>query len=204
MKPIKVLPILGLVLFCFQCLPFEGIAQAKSTKVSQGTYKTIYEMLRDVPGLEVKLSNDKSGGSVVIRGVASLMNQKPPLFVVDGSIYAGSITNINPQDVESINVLKDAASTTTYGSQGAAGVILINTIKGAGSVKQAVVESHEGSAYTYFIEHKTPLKVFGNDDKVLIEGVINSQRDGSLVFIKKKKEILIAIKDIKRVEMIPE
>jgi outer membrane receptor protein involved in Fe transport len=93
-------------------------AQAKANSLTQGTYKTIFEMLRDVPGLEVQLSNDKSGGSIIIRGTTSLKNQRPPLFVIDGSIYGGDITNINPQDVAGISVLKDAASTGAYGAQG--------------------------------------------------------------------------------------
>ncbi|MES2005403.1 MAG: TonB-dependent receptor plug domain-containing protein [Bacteroidota bacterium] len=188
--------------FCFVILSVQSFAQAKSTTLAQGTYKTIYEMLRDVPGLEVKTSNDKSGGSVVVRGISSLNNQKPPLFVVDGAIYSGDITNINAQDVDMISVLKDAASTAAYGAQGVFGVIVITTKKGQGVTSQASVTTHTESAYAYFIEHKTPLKVFGHDDAVIIEGVIARQKDSSLVFMKRKNEVLVAIKDIKRVEMI--
>lgn len=104
-------------------------AQVASNKVTPGTYNSIYEMLRDVPGLEVKISNDRSGGTIIVRGAASLNNQKLPLFVVDGSIYSGDISNINPQDVDEISVLKDAASTAVYGAQGAFGVIMITTKK---------------------------------------------------------------------------
>ena len=103
-------------------------AQVGSNK-TPGTYKTIYEMLRDVPGLDVKISNDRSGGTIVVRGASSLSNQKPPLFVVDGSIFSGDIGNMNPQDVDEISVLKDAASTAEYGAQGAFGVIIITTKK---------------------------------------------------------------------------
>jgi TonB-dependent SusC/RagA subfamily outer membrane receptor len=188
------------------CLFFsvETHAQTKPNNVTQGTYKTIYEMLRDVPGLDVKVSSDKTGGTVVVRGTGSLRNQKPPLMVVDGVIYSGDITNINPQDVDGISVLKDAASTSSYGAQGAFGVILITTKKGQGVSTAAAVTTHTESAYTYFIEHKTPLRVFGHDDKVIIEGVIAKQRDSVLVFMKRKNEILIPVKDVKRVEMIME
>ena len=179
-------------------------AQAKAGNAIQGTYKTIFEMLQTVPGLEVKLSNDKSGGSVTIRGVGSLNNQRNPLVVIDGSIYAGDLSNINPQDVDGISVLKDAASATAYGAQGAAGVILITTKKGSGvSSGQATVSSHTESAYTYFIEHKTTLRVFGLSDEIIVEGVIQRQQDSTLVFIKKRKELLVPISKIKRVEMIP-
>ena len=179
-------------------------AQSKPNNVTVGTYVTIYDMLKDVPGLEVKTSPNKSGGSVTIRGVGSLNNQKPPLIVVDGAIYSGDITNINPQDVDGISVLKDAASATAYGAQGSAGVILINLKKGAIVTKPAIVESHTESAYTYFINHKTPLKVFGLADEVIIEGVIQKQVGDDLIFIKKRKEIAVPIKNIKRVEMIKE
>ena len=173
-------------------------------KITPGTYKTIYEMLRDVPGLDVKITNDRSGGTITVRGISSLSNQKPPLFVVDGTIYSGDISSINPQDVEDISVLKDAASTSAYGAQGAFGVIIIATKKGASSKNSAVVSNYSKSAYTYFIEHKTPLKVFGLSDEIIVEGVIKEQRDSTLVFIKKKKELLVPIKNIKKVEMIPQ
>jgi TonB-dependent SusC/RagA subfamily outer membrane receptor len=179
-------------------------AQVKPIQSIQGTFRTIFEMLREVPGLEVKTSNDKSGGSVIVRGIGSLTNQRPPLFVIDGVIYTGDISNINPQDVDGISVLKDAASASAYGAQGAAGVIVITTKKGQGINRQAVVSSYNTSAYAYFIEHKTPLKIFGHNDSVIIEGVIQKQQDSVLIFVKKRKEVRIAVKDIKRVEMIRE
>jgi TonB-dependent SusC/RagA subfamily outer membrane receptor len=155
-----------------------------------------------VPGLDVKISNDRSGGTVVVRGASSLSNQKPPLFVVDGSIFSGDIGNMNPQDVDEISVLKDAASTAEYGAQGAFGVIIINTKKGATPTNNAVVSTYNKSAYTYFIEHKTNLKVIGFSDEVIVQGVIREQRDSVLVFMKKKKELLVPVKNIKKVEMI--
>ena len=192
--------------FCslFFLIPTITHAQTEPNKVTPGTYKTIYEMLRDVPGLDVKISNDRSGGTITVRGISSLQNQKPPLFVVDGNIYSGDIGSINPQDVENISVLKDAASTSSYGAQGAFGVILITTKKGSTPTNNAVVSNYNKSAYTYFIEHKTPLKVFGLSDEIIVEGVIKEQRDSTLVFIKKKKELLVPIKNIKKVEMIPQ
>lgn len=193
------------LLLVFTCFSSQVFAQAKANTLTQGTYKTIFEMLRDVPGLEVQLSNDKSGGSITIRGTTSLKNQRPPLFVIDGSIYGGDITNINPQDVDAISVLKDAASTGAYGAQGAFGVIVITTKNGKGIlVREAVVESHTGSAYTYFIEHKTQLLVYDLNDEIIVKGVIQKQRDSSLVFMVKRKELLVPISSIKRVEMVPE
>jgi TonB-dependent SusC/RagA subfamily outer membrane receptor len=123
---------------------------------------------------------------------------------VDGSVFGGDIMNINPQDVDNISVLKDAASATAYGSQGNAGVIVITTKKGTVISNKPVVETYQKSAYSYFIEHQTKLKIIGLDDTILMEGVIQKQVDSLLLFIKKRKEIAIPIRLIKKVEMIPE
>lgn len=188
---------------CISIAGSRGMAQSTVPSPIQGTYKSIYDMLKDVPGLEVK-SESSGNGSVTVRGTGSLMKQGQPLFVVDGSIYDNkNVSSINPQDVSSINVLKDAASASAYGSQGMFGVILITTKKGT-TGSAATVSSHTGSAYTYFIEHSTPLKIYGLDDKVIMEGIIQKQKGDSLVFIKKRKEVTLAVSSISRVEMVPQ
>ena len=171
-------------------------------RLSLGTYKNIYDMLKDVPGLEVTTNGGKSG-SIIIRGISSLKSQQPPLFVIDNSIYNGDIMNVNVQDVENISVLKDAASLTAYGAQGNAGVIIISTKKGSVITSAPLVENHNESAYTYFIEHKTNLKIIGLDEKTIMEGIIHKQVGTVLVFMKRKKEIKVPISLIKRVEMLP-
>ena len=82
-----------------------------------------------VAGVDIG-SNERPGtlGSITIRGVRSLTASNSPLFVVDGiPLITGSIDNINPQDIESIDVLKDASATAIYGSRGANGVVIITT-----------------------------------------------------------------------------
>lgn len=70
-------------------------------------------------------------GSIRIRGNRSLSGSNAPLYVVDGVVLSsGGIESINPRDIESINVLKDASSTAVYGSRGANGVILVTTKRG--------------------------------------------------------------------------
>jgi len=147
-------------------------------------------MLRDVPGTEVKAINNKNGGSVIVKGTSSLTNQKPPLFVVDGVIYGGDITNINRQDVDVITVLKDAASASAYRAQGAAGVILITTKNGSAGVNNAVVKNHKESVFAYFIEHKTKLKLIGLNDEIIITGVVQKEQDSSLIFYKETQGII--------------
>lgn len=70
------------------------------------------------------------GSSMEIRGPNSLTASSAPMIVLDGAIYAGSINDINPNDVETIDILKDASSAAIFGSRAASGVILITTKKG--------------------------------------------------------------------------
>lgn len=190
------------LLFTCYFLLSHTFSQTKLAAPSEGTYRTIYDLLRGVPGLEVSTGFGAKSSTVTIRGVGSLNNQKPPLFVVDNVIYGGDIVNINPQDVESVNVLKDAGSTAVYGSQGSSGVIVIVTKKGDFG-KSPTVSTYNKSAYSYFIEHQTELKIIGLDDSILWEGPIKEEVDSQLVVVKRRKELKIPIKNIKRVEMIP-
>ncbi|MFC3560544.1 SusC/RagA family TonB-linked outer membrane protein [Pedobacter jamesrossensis] len=78
-------------------------------------------------------SNERPGqlGSILIRGVRSLTASNSPLYVIDGiPLQAGGIDAINPNDIEAIDILKDASATAIYGSRGANGVVLVTTKKG--------------------------------------------------------------------------
>ncbi|WP_321334094.1 TonB-dependent receptor [uncultured Bacteroides sp.] len=78
-------------------------------------------------------TNQRPGetGSIKVRGVRSLNADQNPLYVVDGMVLqSGGIDNINPSDIESIDILKDASATAIYGSRGANGVILVTTKHG--------------------------------------------------------------------------
>ncbi|MBC6366171.1 TonB-dependent receptor [Algoriphagus sp. AK58] len=80
---------------------------------------------------------------VQIRGVGSLGNTEP-LFVIDGVIGAGGANNINPNDIESIEILKDASSAAIYGSRAANGVVLITTKRGKSGKPQVNFNSYVG------------------------------------------------------------
>ncbi|EKC45380.1 TonB-dependent receptor plug domain protein, partial [human gut metagenome] len=71
-----------------------------------------------------------SDATIAIRGFGSLNASSSPLYVVDGIAYSGTISSINPEDIESITVLKDASAGALYGARGANGVIVINTKRG--------------------------------------------------------------------------
>ena len=85
------------------------------------------------PGVQmISSSGDPTGNSSTlrIRGIGSMSANNNPLIVVDGVPYEGAISDINPSDVESLSVLKDAAASAIYGHRGANGVVLITTKKG--------------------------------------------------------------------------
>ncbi|MDE7190584.1 MAG: SusC/RagA family TonB-linked outer membrane protein [Muribaculaceae bacterium] len=85
----------------------------------------------NAPGVQVNNSIGQPGSSptIRIRGFNSINGSNNPLYVVDGVPYDGSIADLNPADIESMSVLKDAASSALYGNRGANGVVLITTKK---------------------------------------------------------------------------
>lgn len=85
----------------------------------------------NIPGLNVGFSTGaKPGGSLQIRGVNSLTAGTSPLIVIDGVIYYGSLSDINPQDIATVDVLKGASAAAVYGAKAANGVIVITTKRG--------------------------------------------------------------------------
>ncbi|WP_338238329.1 TonB-dependent receptor [Persicobacter diffluens] len=85
-----------------------------------------------VPGVQVSGVSGQpgSGTTIRIRGIGSVNASSAPLYVVDGVPFGGALNNLNPSDIESMTVLKDAAATALYGSRAANGVVMITTKKG--------------------------------------------------------------------------
>jgi TonB-linked SusC/RagA family outer membrane protein len=96
------------------------------------TFNAIKAIQNRIPGVDITNTGNKPGDgvSIRIRGVRSISASNDPLFVVDGVPIAGGIGDFNPDDITSIDILKDAAATAIYGSRGANGVVLVTT-KGA-------------------------------------------------------------------------
>lgn len=109
-----------------------AIAQVKADKLEKENPGSVQDVLRaNIPGLNVGIStNAKGGGSMEIRGRRSLKASNSPLIVMDGVIFFGELSEINPNDIEQIDVLKDASAAAVYGAKSAAGVVLITTKKG--------------------------------------------------------------------------
>ena len=99
-----------------------------------------------VPGMQVASQSGQPGSSadVSIRGIGSINAGSSPLYIVDGAPYSGSIAAINPADIESISVSKDAVSTALYGSRAANGLIIITTKQGSAMRNQVTFDARVG------------------------------------------------------------
>lgn len=114
--------------------PYQGIGR---DKLNQTNAASLQQKLQgQAAGVQVGNDNSPGGNAMVrIHGIGSI-NANSPLYVVDGVPLQGNINSINPNDVESVQVLKDPAETAMYGVRGANGVIVIKTIQHKESVPQ--------------------------------------------------------------------
>ena len=98
------------------------------------------------PGVQVNNTYGEPGAepTIRIRGIGSLNGSNTPLYVVDGIIYNGNIADLNPDDIQSMSVLKDAASAALYGNRASAGVIIITTKSGSSNKAQINLKVNHG------------------------------------------------------------
>ncbi len=111
-----------------------SVVRADLESFSQSPNLSIVQSLHgSIPGLSVGQVNQAGQDpDMLIRGQSTLSGELAPLVVVDGVIYRGNLIDLNPKDIESVDILKDASSAAIYGSQAANGVILITTTKSGG------------------------------------------------------------------------
>ena len=128
---------------------FTGSASTiKSEKISERAVSNVTNaMAGQVAGVQITQGSGQPGSSssIRIRGIGSMSASNAPLYVVDGVPYDGDISAINPQDIESMTVLKDAAANAIYGARGANGVVLITTKRGATGEAKVTVDAKWGS-----------------------------------------------------------
>ncbi len=111
-----------------------AITSINADDIAQRGVTNVSEALRGrIAGLSTTVSNSPSGGTnFLVRGDTSLSGGTAPLIVLDGVIYYGSLSDINANDVQSIDVLKDASSAAIFGARSSNGVIIVTTKKGRG------------------------------------------------------------------------
>jgi TonB-linked SusC/RagA family outer membrane protein len=109
-----------------------SVGSIDAKKIANQSPNSVTDILRaNVPGLNVGFSNSPKGVSQLeVRGQNTLTAGSSPLIIVDGMIYNGDLSDINPNDIDKVDVMKDASSAAIYGARGANGVILITTKRG--------------------------------------------------------------------------
>lgn len=124
-----------------------AVATVSDKEINQLPVDRIEQGLQGrVPGVQVTQTSGAPGGTVRVRvrGSNSIQYGNDPLYVIDGFPVGGSSVFINPNDVESVTVLKDASATAIYGSRGANGVIIITTKKGSSGKTQVDYDFYYG------------------------------------------------------------
>ena len=111
-----------------------SVVQIRPDNLANENPNTVQDILRGTPGLSVGYDpSAKGGGSLQLRGQRSVYTaggHNDPLIILDGMIFYGELSEINPDDISQIDVLKDASAAAIYGSRAASGVIIVTTKKG--------------------------------------------------------------------------
>lgn len=123
-----------------------AIASVKAEKITaSGLNNAVGSLQGNVAGVNIVRSNTKPGGGydIKIRGLSSISKSNAPLIVVDG-VPGADLENINPDDIEKMDILKDASATAIYGSRGANGVIIVSTKRGKEGKPQISYSGYAG------------------------------------------------------------
>lgn len=111
-----------------------SVIQIRPENIANEAPRTVQDVLRGTPGLNVGYdSSAKGGGTMELRGQRSVYtkgNHNEPLLILDGMIFYGELSEINPNDIAQMDILKDASAAAVYGAKAASGVVIITTKKG--------------------------------------------------------------------------
>lgn len=124
-----------------------SVSNIKNDAIKKKNVSNVAQALTgEAAGVRVITSSGQPGSepTIRIRGLGSANGNRGPLYVLDGVPFSGNVSAINPDDIESMNVLKDATATAIYGARGANGVVLINTKKGRSGRDLITIESKIG------------------------------------------------------------
>lgn len=155
-------------------------ASVDKESVDRKSVSTVTQALAgEVAGVRVINTSGQPGtdATIRIRGFGSVNGNRSPLYVVDGAPFTGNISSINPDDIASMTVLKDATATAIYGSRGANGVVVINTKKGRSNRSDIQLESKVGFNFNLLPRYdviKSPEQYVGLSWEALYnQGVFN-------------------------------
>lgn len=125
-----------------------AISSVKAVQLENENPQSVADILKgNIAGLSVSMNTSaKGGGDLLVRGKSTLTAGNSPLIVLDGIIYFGALSDINPNDIETVDVLKDASSLAVYGAKAATGVVAITTKKGKGGKPSINLNTNFGIA----------------------------------------------------------
>lgn len=155
-----------------------SVVQIKADKLADENPGNVQDLLRGQAGLQIGYdSSAKGGGSIQLRGQNSLYTEgshNSPLIILDGMAFYGELSEINPDDIGQIDVLKDASSAAIYGAKAASGVIIITTKKGkqgkpiinvsaniGANTKSAFRDVYDGEGFMKFREDWYKAQTYG-------------------------------------------
>lgn len=140
-----------------------SITQIRPDKIADQNPNTTQDILRGTPGVTVGFDpSAKGGGSIQIRGQRSVYTaggHNDPLIILDGMIFYGELSEINPDDIGQIDILKDASAAAVYGAKSANGVLIVTTKKGQKGKPKINVTSNLG-----FVTMGANRNVFNTDE----------------------------------------
>ncbi|WP_343674022.1 SusC/RagA family TonB-linked outer membrane protein [Chitinophaga sp.] len=139
-----------------------AITSVRPNKIADENPKTVQDIIRGTPGVSVGFDpSAKGGGTIRIRGQRSVYTDgghNDPLLILDGMIFYGELSEINPDDIDQIDILKDASAAAIYGAKSANGVLIITTKKGKKGKPTINLTTNFG-----FSDMAANRKVFGPD-----------------------------------------
>ena len=124
-----------------------SVAAVKGDQLQKVQVSNVTKALEGViPGLQTTSATGQPGSSATmyVRGIGSISASQSPLIILDGAPYEGALSSINPMDIESINLQKDASATSIYGARGANGILYITTKKGKAGRTRVSVDARLG------------------------------------------------------------
>ncbi|MCD2423488.1 TonB-dependent receptor [Niabella pedocola] len=138
-----------------------AVASVQTKKLEKEAPRSIQDLLRgNAAGLIIGQGNTaKADATLLIRGKGTLKAGNSPLNVVDGVIYDGTFADLNPNDIQSIDILKDASATAVYGAKAANGVVLITTKKGVSGKPRITFNANVG-----FVENAGMPRVMNGEE----------------------------------------
>jgi TonB-linked SusC/RagA family outer membrane protein len=131
-----------------------SVASIKGSEIREVPSANITQSMQGrLPGVQITQTSTKPGAAmqIRIRGTRSLTAGNDPLVVLDGIPFSGTLADISPEDIKSVDILKDASATAIYGSRGANGVILVTSNRGSKGQRTSI-------AYNTYTGYKTAVK----------------------------------------------